>query len=92
MVVLVGGLYGDRTLSLLRIQSMTVVNEHFTRLLAAADLAEGRRIALGFSNVFRAIGSAKKLTLEELGDVEAAERACREANAAIARWRAPPAK
>jgi hypothetical protein len=71
---------------------MSVVNEHFARLLAAADRAEGHRIALGFANSFRMISSKKKPTLEESGDVEAAERACRDANAAVARWRAPLAK
>jgi hypothetical protein len=71
---------------------MSVVNAHFARLLAAADRAEGHRIALGFANAFRTVSSKKQLTLEESSDVEVAERACRDANAAVARWRAPPTK
>lgn len=53
-------------------------------LVAAADLADRRRGAL----TAQASRSARTLTREERSDIEAAERACRLAHAAVANWRA----
>ena len=57
-------------------------------LLEAAAAAERRRSALTLCRASRAGISARRLTREEQGDIEAAEIACRLAHAAVARWRA----
>jgi hypothetical protein len=62
----------------------------FSHLLEAAADARRRRTALGLSLVLRGANPARRLTLEERGDVEAADTACRVADAAVARWRVRP--